>query len=423
MRNVDALLVTPVLMIGLGYLAGACGGSSPGSIDDSPPSSGSSGPSSSDDPHGAADAGGPTITLPSAAQTAYAGAITTVSGAIGSDVNSGPACAMPVTADPPTQLCDVLSQLQGESHPYFFAGVRNDIAVPFADAEVSVDVVFDLQNLQAESFVRTSTSLDDNFLVSGDAGTGDAGIGGSVSAQGQGYLGFAFGASADASLSSTWSTTFAAQATASAQASSFFSYDARASAFCDPTQSLCGTTADADVCLNLDIDVSLPQLLLSAALPGLPWDALTAQIAAHAHAQADASAQGSGAVGWSDDGGTTTVTGTATGAAAADASAGASASLTFQPELVTLTDAQNNSFLQFAGGASLAYSLVDALGSSGQDAWFAAAIAIALDVQKQSGLSYAQLCGGGAGAGSESGAPLSTPSADASAAQTPIVVR
>jgi hypothetical protein len=414
MRNVDALLVTPVLMIGLGYLASACGGSGPGSIDDSPPSSSPSGPSSSADPYSAADASAPSISLPSAAQTAYAGAITTVSGSIGSDVNSGPACAMPVTADPPTQLCDVLAQIQGESHPYFFAGVRNDVTVPFADAEVSVDVVFDLQNLQAESFLRTSTSPGDNVLASG----------GSVGAEGQGYLGFAFGASADASLSSTWSTTFAAQATASAQASSFFSYDAEASAFCDPTQNLCGTTADADVCLNLDLDVSLPQLVLSAALPGLPWDALTAQIAAHAHAQADASAQGSATVGWNDDGGTTTITGTGTGAAAADASAGASASLTFQPELVTLTDAQNNSFLQFAGGASLAYSLVDALGSSGQDAWFAAAIAIALDVQKQTGLSYAQLCGADAGAGSsDSGAPISTASPDAGAPQTPIVVR
>jgi hypothetical protein len=422
MRNVDALLVTPVLMIGLGFLAGACSGASGATVDDAPPSSGaapSSGTASSD-----VDASVPTIALPSAAQTAYAGAITTVSGAIGSDVNTGPACAMPVTADPPTQLCDVLSQIQGESHPYFFAGVRNDVTVPFADAEVSVDVVFDLQNLQAESFVRTSTSLDDNFLATGEDGAGsDGGIGGAISAQGQGYLGFAFGASADASLSSTWSTTFAAQATANAQASSFFSYDAEASAFCDPTQDLCGTTANADVCLNLDVDVSLPQILLSAALPGLPWDALTAQIAAHAHAQADASAQGSGTVGWSDDGGTTTLTGTGTGTAAADASAGASASLTFQPELVTMTDAQNNSFLQFAGGASLAYSLVDALGSSGKDAWFAAAVAIALDVQKQTGLSYAQLCGGDAGADGDSGAPIATASPGAGAAQTPIVVR
>ena len=427
MRNVDALLVTPVLMIGLGYLASAASGCSGGAsarVDDAPPSSASgSSTGGSGNPFGDDDAGAPALVTPSAAQTAYAGALTAVSGSIGSDVNTGPACAMPVTADPPMQLCDVLAQIEAQggagSHPYFFAGVRNDVTVPFDETEVSVDVVFDLETLQAESFLRASTSFDDSFFTAdGDGSGGDASA--SASARGQGYLGFAFGTSAEVSLSSAWSTAFAAEATANAQAASFFSYDAEASAFCDPSQSLCGSSAAADLCLNLDLDVSLPSVLLSAALPGLPWNAVTAQLAAHVHAQADASAEASGTVGLAEDGGATTLTGTATGAAAADASAGASAAVSFQPELVTLTDASGSSFVQFAGGASLAYSLVDALGSSGSDAWFAAAIAIALDVQKQSGLSYAQLCGAGGGAPADAGAPASGPAVDGG---SPIVVR
>jgi hypothetical protein len=415
MRNADALLVTPVLLIGLGFL-GACSGAADARVTDGS-SGGSASASSETNPFGNAStpssATAPSLT-PAAAQSAYSGALNTVSGAVGNDVNSGPACARPVAADPLAQLCDVLGQIQGKSHPFFFAGVRNDVTIPFDETEVSVDVVFDLTNLQAASFLRTSTSLDDNVLASGSTEPG-ASLG--ASAKGQGYLGFAFGASADASLSSAWSSTFAAQETASAQAASFFSYDAEATAFCDPTQSLCGSSANANVCLNLDIDVSLPTLVLSAALPGLPWDAVTAQIAAHAHAQADASASASGTVGVAQDGGTSTVTATGTGAGAADASAGASASVSFRPSLVTMTDSTGSSFVQFAGGASLAYSLADSIGSSGSDAWFAAAIAIALDVQKQSGLSYAQLCGGDAGADVDAG--TSSPSSSS----TPIVVR
>ena len=380
MRNPDALLVTPVLLIGLGFLGGAseaCGGSaaparsgdpatsapSPATGDTNAP--GTSTPSSS----------APSLTVTQAARSAYAHALTNVSSAIGNDVNSGPACARPVAADPPTELCAVLSQIQGKSRPFFFAGVRNDVSIPWGDTEVSVDVVFDLQNLQAASFLRTSSTLDENVLAGGD----DA-IGAGASAKGQGYLGFAFGASADASLASAWSTSFSAAATAAANAdaASFFSYDAEASAFCDPTQSLCGSSADARVCLNLDVDVSVPTLLLSAALPGLPWDAVTAQLAAHAHAEADASAS-------------------------------ASASSSFQPALTTMTDASGSSFVQFAGGASLAYSLADAIGSSGSDAWLAASIAIALDVQRQTGLSYGQLCGSDAGAGSDAGESSSAP--------------
>ncbi len=407
------LLLTPVLLIGLGFL-GACSGGPDARVTDSSASSSATSPASSANPLGNASTPSdtaPSLTPAGAAQSAYSGALNTVSGAVGSDVNSGPACARPVAADPPTQLCDVLGQIQGKSHPFFFAGVRNDVSIPFDETEVSVDVVFDLANLQAASFVRTSTTLDDNVLASGGDSLG-------ASAKGQGYLGFAFGASAEASLSSAWSSTFAAQATASAQAASFFSYDAEATGFCDPTKSLCGSSADANVCLNLDVDVSLPTLLLSAALPGLPWDAVTAQIAAHAHAQADASASASGTASAAQDGGATTVTATGTGSGGADASAGASASVSFQPSLVTMTDSSGSSFVQFAGGASLAYSLADSIGSSGSDAWFAAAIAIALDVQKQSGLSYAQLCGGDAGA--DAGTSSTPPSSDAGA---PIEVR